>query len=982
MSQLIDTDSTCVAPCKMWLIKLITITFLTAVCAAQDKEDDPPTPSLQLKSDWFDVFPSEKVEFSCNVKNRTDWTFIWYHNGEKVPDHNPNFHFAAEGSILTLTVATQIYSGNYSCKGKHKLEGLNTEESEFIELKVYSKKPKPTVTQTPNFGTMFRGESVSLRCMVDVSSGWEYMWYSDGKKIQATDIYNVSSADQPHSVKYSCRARRGQFFSEESDTKTLDFSDPPQPFLNLLTPWLDVFQSEKVELSCEVNGPDWTFTWHKNAAILHPDSSIILSQGGSLLTIPSVDLTHQGLYECKAQHKSRQISSGFSNPTSITVYAVLPKPLLRKDPGFTQMYVGETVHMTCIVDEAYDWEYLWYQNGHKLSETSENFTIPLSLFDGGKYSCKAIRGSNTLTEHSNEVIQDVLEIPVPSLNLTSQWFDVFPTESVELSCVIQSDLKWMYTWYKDGYKVQSGNTLSFGPDGTSLSIKSFSDLNAGQYTCVGQLADRSVTSNVSSGLSLTVYDKKPSITLTQDPEYKVMFPDESVSLRCHVNVSSGWEYSWFKDGQQLAINKDALIIHSLRKTNSGSYKCQAKRGQNQVFLTAFSQTAGLEIEEIPVPILKLRTPWSDVFPTESAEMSCEMQSSSEWTYSLFKNGEKVQSDKDVATFLVSSAGQYNCRAHHKSRPVSSTFSSGLLLKVYDMKPSIILTQNPYYDVMYTEESVSFSCHANASHGWEYEWYKDGKELSVSGNHHKINVTVESHSGSYKCRARRYGTKVFLTDYSQDIKLHIQARPRVDISLLTGWSEVFSTDSLVLRCEVSGSQDQWNYTWFKEGEAVALPPSDKHTVMPQNDPEQSQYTCQGNRSGRPSYSQQSEPFKTKNLLLKRRVLLSISGCLFFGIIVVFLGCIALRVFRKPAENAETVEEPNLFLTMAELKARDDAPCPLVQYITDVSLNVPTKDEDDNCSEDSPLCITSEGDQAVTSESNGTAETNGGLVSFKS
>lgn len=35
-----------------------------------------------------------------------------------------------------------------------------------------------------------------------------------------------------------------------------------------------------------------------------------------------------------------------------------------------------------------------------------------------------------------------------------------------------------------------------------------------------------------------------------------------------------------------------------------------------------------------------------------------------------------------------------------------------------------------------------------------------------------------------------------------------------------------------------------------------------------------------------------------VVLKRRVLLSIAGCIVFGISTVCLGCIILRVFRKP------------------------------------------------------------------------------------
>lgn len=59
--------------------------------------------------------------------------------------------------------------------------------------------------------------------------------------------------------------------------------------------------------------------------------------------------------------------------------------------------------------------------------------------------------------------------------------------------------------------------------------------------------------------------------------------------------------------------------------------------------------------------------------------------------------------------------------------------------------------------------------------------------------------------------------------------------------------------------------------FKEDQPINLPPSEKYTVTPQNDPEQSRYTCQGIRTGRPSYSETSYQFKTKNLREYNRAL---------------------------------------------------------------------------------------------------------------
>ncbi|XP_070766286.1 uncharacterized protein [Enoplosus armatus] len=292
-------------------------------------------------------------------------------------------------------------------------------------------------------------------------------------------------------------------------------------------------------------------------------------------------------------------------------------------------------------------------------------------------------------------------------------------------------------------------------------------------------------------------------------------------------------------------------------------------------------------------------------------------------------------------------------------------------------------QNPEYDVMYTGDSVSFSCHINVSSGWEYLWYKDDSPRPIFGKNHSITSVASSDTGSYNCQAKRGRTAVFHSDKSQAVSLYIKERPKADIILLTGWSEVFSTDSLVLRCGVQDSPDMWNFTWFKEDQPINST-SERHTVTPQNDPEQSHYTCHGIRTGRPSYSKRSDSFKTKNLLLKRRLLLSISGCLFFGIIAVLPGFIFLRVICKPADDDDKPEEANLFLTMAQLKDCADAPCPLVDYITDEALNAPSKEGDENgtiCSETTPLPITSQEDQAVTTESHDTTENNGGLVSFK-
>lgn len=99
----------------------------------------------------------------------------------------------------------------------------------------------------------------------------------------------------------------------------------------------------------------------------------------------------------------------------------------------------------------------------------------------------------------------VLEIPVPSLKNQTQWLDVFPTESVSLSCGMSGGSDWKYTWERNGEKVQSGNDVSFDASATTLSISFASPEHDGRYQCKGHLEGRSVQSSSSASLTLTVY---------------------------------------------------------------------------------------------------------------------------------------------------------------------------------------------------------------------------------------------------------------------------------------------------------------------------------------------------------------------------------------------------------------------------------------------------------------------------------------------
>ncbi|XP_076734865.1 cell adhesion molecule CEACAM5 isoform X2 [Maylandia zebra] len=860
--------------------------------------------------------------------------------------------------------------------------------------------PVPVLERTSSWSDVFSSEKVVLECKATSSSELIITWKKDGSPLGSgpnlspspdKSVLTITASSTQDSGNYTCvvEGKKKPSQTKESGPVEITVYDPPTPGLQLQTAWKDVFEGEAVEFRCHVvsSTPGWTFTWHRNKQQLQNNPVEIINGNGSSLKINPVRQTHKGSYTCKAHLTSRGVNSGFSSEVMIQVSAEKPTLTLTRDPEYDVMFAGEAVTFSCAISVQSAWTYLWYKDGSQLPGSSDKLKVQIrGTADQGSYTCKATRGQNSAFNTDSSAAKQLKVQPEkPTLTLTRDpEYDVmFAGEAVTFSCAISVQSEWTYLWYINGSKVTGSS------DKLKVQIRGTAD--QGSYTCKATRGQNSAfIIDSSAAKQLKVQQNKPKPTITQQPDAKKLYVGENVSFECKVENSDGWSYDWYKDEASIPNNSNSLKMKGLVLLNGGVYKCKAKRDKTG-FNTEFSDQRTVQISEIPVPTLKLVTKWPDVFPTESVNMSCEMQKdSADWTYAFYRDGTKVQhynSDKgrnlSITSASTSDGGNYSCSGKLKSRDVYSTKGSPLNLHVYDAKPTVTLEQNPAHNLMHSEDSVSLNCHVNVSSGWTYLWYKDGSKLDLSGSKYNITSVATKDSGSYKCKVSRGTERVFYSSYSNKIKLNVEERPKASIVLLTGWSDVFSTDSLSLKCEVKESTHNWmHYTWFKEGERIDSF-NVTHTVTPSNDPDQSTYTCCAHADERPLYSKSSDSFKTKNLLLKRRVLLSISGCIVFGIAAVLIGCVALRVFRKPNGRDDKMEEVNLFPTMAELKITD-VPCPLVEYITDASLNAPAKEEEEEngtvCSETTPLPITKQEDQAATTDNQETTETNGGLSSF--
>lgn len=85
--------------------------------------------------------------------------------------------------------------------------------------------------------------------------------------------------------------------------------------------------------------------------------------------------------------------------------------------------------------------------------------------------------------------------------------------------------------------------------------------------------------NVVICIKLRVSENVPIPKLRKNPSFDPMYIGERVNFTCKVDVSSGWNYQWFKDGLDLGTSGDTISI-VLDLSKGGQYSCTAKRSVN------------------------------------------------------------------------------------------------------------------------------------------------------------------------------------------------------------------------------------------------------------------------------------------------------------------------------------------------------------------------------------------------------------------
>ncbi|KAJ8265745.1 hypothetical protein COCON_G00148440, partial [Conger conger] len=170
-----------------------------------------------------------------------------------------------------------------------------------------------------------------------------------------------------------------------------------------------------------------------------------------------------------------------------------------------------------------------------------------------------------------------------------------------------------------------------------------------------------------------------------------------------------------------------------------------------------------------------------------------------------------------------------------------------------------LTVQSGWTEVFPNETVTLRCVIQGSSTeWIYEWYRDGQELpvdeadssSVNGDTYTILSADQSHNGPYTCRGK-LTRRAVQSITSSPVNLNVLPLPKAQLTVQSGWTEVFTNETVTLRCIIQGNSTEWIYEWYRDGQELPVDEADSssvngdtYTILSADQSHTGLYTCRG------------------------------------------------------------------------------------------------------------------------------------------
>ncbi|KAI5610693.1 Fc receptor-like protein 5, partial [Silurus asotus] len=311
-----------------------------------------------------------------------------------------------------------------------------------------------------------------------------------------------------------------------------------------------------------------------------------------------------------------------------------PKLTIRVNPQ-SSIYTGDTITLSCELQETTGWEFLYYNQWFQLlnSEPANSFKVTVNNAGETEYRCQARTRKYIYFYYYNYYYTKLSEPvkitvkggkPHPVLRVSPQnWLT--EGDSVTLSCeVTDSSTDWTFSWYTvvpykhgltaiqiiHGY-IMYVELLSDSSRGTggSYTLSPSALHHTGVYVCRGERGEPVIHTLYSNPQPLWTSGESPPVSLIISPSRTQHFTRDSLSLSCEdQSNSTGWTVRRYTDSEGVlycprwgSVTGSTCNISFLSTSYTGVYWCESESGEKSnpvnitVHTTLLARVLGKEL---------------------------------------------------------------------------------------------------------------------------------------------------------------------------------------------------------------------------------------------------------------------------------------------------------------------------------------------------------------------------------------------------
>nr|XP_024655396.1 Fc receptor-like protein 4 [Maylandia zebra] len=328
------------------------------------------------------------VTLACSVGSSAGWKYEWFRR-----DQNTDVQIRTDDQQNGVIRVSQ--GGIYHCRGRRGNPVYYTDKSDDVTIKITFSN-KVVVKGRPSWPQIFSGETISLTCEVQEggeTTEWEYRWRGPKQTTQWThNNYWIFRVSESSSGDYTCKSRRrDDSYSSTEWSEAFNLSASTGKPRATLTPGSTIIPvGGSVTLNCSVgSSAGWKYEWFRRD---HNAAEVQIRADDQQNRV--IRVSQGGIYRCRGRRGNPVYYTDRSDDVTIKI-TFSNKVVVKGRPSWPQIFSGETISLTCEVQEGgetTEWEYRWRGAKQTTQWTHNNYWIfNVSESSSGDYTCKSRR---------------------------------------------------------------------------------------------------------------------------------------------------------------------------------------------------------------------------------------------------------------------------------------------------------------------------------------------------------------------------------------------------------------------------------------------------------------------------------------------------------------------------------------------------------------------------------------------------------------